>query len=230
MNKQSKQLLILLIVLVLLVAGFFGLKQYNKVQSEKGEEDTKITVVDVNKDDIVKLSYVYEGQTYTFEKQDGTWYYADDHSLNVTQYKIGNMATMVAPLKAQQVLENVTDMTQYGLAQPERTIQFETADASYIFEVGDYNSVAGVRYICEPSGTTVYAVDSGVISIFDKSLDDVVETTEETTDEATEDVTEESTGESTEEVTDGAVDSDTTVSDAATEDTSEAGTDADVAE
>ena len=222
MNKQSKQLLVLLIVLVLLVAGFFGLKQYNKVQSEKGEEDTQITVVDVNKDDIVKLSYVYEGQTYTFEKQDGTWYYADDHSLNVTQYKIGNMATMVAPLKAQQVLENVTDMTQYGLAQPERTIQFETADASYIFEVGDYNSVAGVRYICEPSGTTVYVVDSGVVSIFDKTLDDVVETTEETT--------EESTVESTEEAADGAVDGDAAVSDAAPEDAAEEGTDATSAE
>lgn len=175
MNRQSKQLIILVGVLVLLCAAIVGIKQYNKVQSEKGEDSSKETVVDVAAEDVVKLSYVYEGETYSFEKEGDTWYYAQDHSLKVMQYLIGNMLKMVAPLQAEQIIENVTDLTQYGLAEPSRTISFETENASYIFEVGDYNSVAGVYYICKPSENTVYAVESGIVSIFNKTLEDVLD-------------------------------------------------------
>lgn len=167
-------MLVLVLALALLVAAFFGLKQYNKTQSEKGEEETGEVVVDIDKDDVIKLTYDYEGETYTFEKVDDTWYYAEDHSQKITQFLIGNMTSMVAPLKAEQIIENVTDMSQFGLAEPSRTISFETADASYIFEVGDLNSVSKVYYLRQPSETTVYAVQSGVVSIFNKTLEDVV--------------------------------------------------------
>lgn len=194
MNKQAKQMTVLLVILAVLVAAFFGVKQYNKVQSEKPKEDTGETVVDVAEDDIVKISYDYNGETYTFEKQDGTWYYADDHSLPIYQYLIKNMVGQIAPLKAQQTIENVTDMSQYGLAQPERTITFETSDASYIFEVGDYNTVSSVHYLCKPSETTVYAVSATTVNVFNKDLDDLVDNTDETETETTE-VTEAETAE-----------------------------------
>lgn len=180
MKKQSGQLLILLIVLVVLAAAFFGLKQYNKVQSEKPEESTAETIVDVAKEDVVKLTYDYEGETYSFEKADDTWYYAEDHSLALMQYLISNMLSQVAPLEAEQIIENVTDMAQYGLDEPSRTISYETENASYIFQVGNYNSVTSVYYICKPSENTVYAVSSGVVSIFNKTLDDLLDTVEST--------------------------------------------------
>lgn len=68
----------------------------------------------MNSDDITSFSYVYEGETYAFEKKDETWYYTDDHSLNLNQERIKAMILKVAPLKADQVIENVTDMSQYG--------------------------------------------------------------------------------------------------------------------
>lgn len=178
MKGQNKQMLVMVLILVFLVGAFFGLKQYNKVQGEKGGEETGEVVADVSKEDIVKLSYDYEGVTYTFEKVDGTWYYAEDHSQKIMQYLIDNMALMVGPMKADQVIENVTDLSQYGLTEPSRTISFETADASYTFEVGDYNSASGVYYLHKPSETTVYAVPSEVVSIFNKTLEDVVDTVE----------------------------------------------------
>lgn len=187
MGKQGKQLLVLVIVLVLLVAGYFGLRQYNQSGSEEESEEDVVTVVDITQDDVVRLSYDYEGETYHYDKVDGVWYYTDDHSLELTQYLVKNMVSMIAPLEAQQVIENVTDMTQYGLADSDRTINFETENASYVFKVGDYNSVSGVRYICKPSENTVYAVSSGVVSIFDKTLEDLLSQTEDTTAEETAD-------------------------------------------
>ena len=106
----------------------------------------------MNSDDITSFSYVYEGEPYAFEKEDDTWYYADDHSLNLNQERIKAMILKVAPLKADQVIENVTDMSQYGLANPERTIQYETADRSVIINVGNlnlrpYETDEGIRQI-----------------------------------------------------------------------------------
>ena len=52
----------------------------------------------MNSDDITSFRYVYEGETYAFEKEDDTWYYADDHSLNLNQDRIKAMILKVAPM------------------------------------------------------------------------------------------------------------------------------------
>ena len=115
------------------------------------------------------------------KKKDETWYYTDDHSLNLNQERIKAMILKVAPLKADQVIENVTDMSQYGLANPERTIQYETADRSVIINVGNLNSMTSQYYIAFPSEMKVYVVATNVVTGFNYTLDDLVEeTTEET--------------------------------------------------
>ncbi len=127
MKKQPKQLIILLVILVILAAGFLGVRQYNKSQSNKSEEDAETPIVAVDAEAIVKISYDYEGVTYTMEKMENIWYDADDHSRNLIQYRIKSMADVLASLSATQVIESVTDMNQYGLAEGDRTIGFETA-------------------------------------------------------------------------------------------------------
>ena len=180
MKKQQKQLIILLVVLVALAAGFFGLRQYNQLQSEKPEEEEEITVANLDRDSIIRFSYDYEGETYIFEKEGDTWYYTEDHSLNLNQNRITAMLAKVCPLTASQAIENVTDMTQYGLDQSAKTIQFETENESVIFYVGDYNSVSKIHYLCKPSETTVYTVDGQSVNIFDYALEDLIEEPEET--------------------------------------------------
>lgn len=170
----------MLLALVVLAAAFRGIRQYNKnaASATSTTEDTQETVLDVNSDDITSFSYVYEGETYSFEKVDDTWYYADDHSLNLKQERIKAMILKVAPLKVNQVIENVTDMSQYGLANPERTIQYETADRSVIINVGNLNSMTIQYYIAFPSEMTVYVVTTNVVTGFDYTLDDLVEVEE----------------------------------------------------
>lgn len=182
MKKKQRQMIGMLLALVVLAAAFLGIRQYNQNASSTASttEDTQETVLDVNSDDITSFSYVYEGGTYSFEKEDDTWYYADDHSLNLKQERIKAMLLKVAPLKVNQVIENVTDMSQYGLANPERTIQYETADRSVIINVGNLNSMTSQYYIAFPSEMTVYAVTTNVVTGFNYTLDDLVEVEEST--------------------------------------------------
>lgn len=184
MKKKQRQMIGMLLALVLLAAAFLGIRQYNKnaASTTSATEDTQETVLDVNSDDIISFSYVYDGETYSFEKEDDTWYYADDHSLNLKQERIKAMLLKVAPLKVNQAIENVTDMSQYGLADPERTIQYETADRSVIINVGNLNSMTSQYYIAFPSEMTVYAVTTNVVTGFNYTLDDLVEV-EETAEE-----------------------------------------------
>lgn len=182
----------MLLALVVLAAAFLGIRQYNKNASSATSttEDTQETVLDVNSDDITSFRYVYEGETYAFEKEDDTWYYADDHSLNLNQDRIKAMILKVAPLRADQVIENVTDMSQYGLADPERTIQYETADRSVIINIGNLNSMTSQYYIAFPSEMKVYVVTTNVVTGFNYTLEDLVEETTEATETAETETTE----------------------------------------
>ena len=193
MKKKQRQMIGMLLALVVLAAVFLGIRQYNKniASATSTTEDTQETVLDVNSDDITSFRYVYEGETYAFEKKDETWYYTDDHSLNLNQDRIKAMILKVAPLKADQVIENVTDMytidelraiIKEELDKKEYiSIQYETADRSVIINVGNLNSMTSQYYVAFPSEMKVYVVATNVVTGFNYTLDDLVEeTTEET--------------------------------------------------
>ncbi len=202
MKKKQRQMIGMLLALVVLAAVFLGIRQYNKniASATSTTEDTQETVLDVNSDDITSFRYVYEGETYAFEKEDETWYYTDDHSLNLNQDRIKAMILKVAPLKADQVIGNVTDMSQYGLADPERTIQYETADRSVIINVGNLNSMTSQYYIAFPSEMKVYVVTTNVVTGFNYTLEDLVEETTEATETAETETAETETTEAVETV------------------------------
>ena len=202
MKKKQRQMIGMLLALVVLAAVFLGIRQYNKntASATSTTEDTQETVLDVNSDDITSFRYVYEGETYAFEKEDETWYYTDDHSLNLNQDRIKAMILKVAPLKADQVIGNVTDMSQYGLADPDRTIQYETADRSVIINVGNLNSMTNQYYIAFPSEMKVYVVATNVVTGFNYTLEDLVEETTEATETAETETAETETTEAVETV------------------------------
>lgn len=175
MKRRQIHMLMLAVVFVVLCAVFLGIRQYNKAHENQPEEVTAIAVNDVNPEDIVRFSYDYEGVTYTFEKEEETWYYADDHDQALRQYTVGNIVEGVAPLMADQVIENVTDLSQYGLTEPQRRITYETETESCILYVGDLNSVTSSYYVCFPSDATVYVIQSANINRFNKTIEDLLE-------------------------------------------------------
>lgn len=189
MKKNAKNMTILTVVLMLLVTVLYFVKFFTG-NMEATETDTAETLVDIAKEDIIKFSYDYEGETYTFEKVDDTWYYAEDHSLNITQYKISNMLSNVAPLKSLMLIDDATDMTHYGFTEDARFLEFETADAQYRYELGGENYVVEAAYIRKPDDSLVYVVEASVVTTFDKTLEDLADETEKTAEDASETTTE----------------------------------------
>jgi len=187
MKKQKKQLLIMLIALVLLGGGYFGLRYYNEVRQEKELEalNDEIVLVDLEEEDIIRLSYNYKEKDYTFEKKDDTWYYTEQPDWKMNQYRLSAIASRMADLAAISVIENVTDMSLYGLDQLERYFTFETADESYTFYAGEYNSLTSTYYICREGENTVYVVYPLTVTGYNMTPEEIIEEEEDTAETST---------------------------------------------
>lgn len=205
MRKQNRQFIILAVVLIALIGGYIGLTKYNSRQQEQEPDPLEGEVlIDISRDDILRFSYVYNGETYAFEKtrisvnsqgdnntdesiadsgsvaeepqMESRWVYTEDTSLNLIQSRVNTMAGKLTSIVAQNIINDVTDMSQYGLDAPSTVLHWETEQRSYTYNVGDYNSISGVYYICEPDSHTVYTVSASLGKGFDYNLEDLIET------------------------------------------------------
>ncbi len=169
--------MILVVLLAALAIGYICLTRYNDGRRESGENRVEGQVLaDIAAEDIQKFSYEYDGKTYSFEKtQEGVWISADDPSLRLMQSRLQTMVNKFTYIVAQNTITDVTDMSQYGLEQPSNTLRWETAQAGYVYCVGDYNSLGKVYYIREPDSRTVYAVTASLGTGFGYSLEDLTE-------------------------------------------------------
>ena len=186
MKKQKKQLLWMVLVLLLLVGGYFGVQKYNQAQAEKETEDDSLYALNVDSSEVTELSYTYEGVEYAFVLEDDVWKYRDDETLNLIQSRLNTMAEKLASLAVESQIDNVTDMSVYGLEEPEKVITFLAGGISYKIAVGDYNSMSGMDYININDSNVVYAVETGFVDAFDYALEELVEEVEEETESTTE--------------------------------------------
>ncbi len=183
MKRQKIQMLVLLALFVALAAAYFGIRQYKLRQEEKEEDVERTPIAEVLPEEIIRFSFDHEGENYTFEKEDGVWYYAEDHSIAIKQDRLDLILNYIVPVAAEQVISDVEDLSLYGLAEPSGTFSYETASESYVYNVGDSNELTSSCYVCVPGGTDVYVVDQQDISRLNISLEELTETeTSETED------------------------------------------------
>lgn len=179
MKKQKIQLIVLVLMLAALAGAFFGIRKYKEAQAQKPIEEEGTAVFDVGSEDVINIIYDYDGETCQYEKVDGTWYLAEDHSQTVKQYYLSAMAAGVSSLKADQILENVTDLSQYGLDTPQSII-FDTAIQRFRIYVGDKNSMTSSYYIqLSDQPDRVYIVPETYINRFHYGPEDIIEAQED---------------------------------------------------
>lgn len=188
MQRQKKQFLIMIILLVVGVAAYIGIRVYNDRQEEKKaaeEEAEKIKVTELNRDDIIRFSYLYEGETLEFEKEDDAWYYTADKSILLDGDQISSMLGTASSLTAATEVTDYDSLADYGLEEPSNTITLQTTDTTITLYVGDTNEMLSQYYVKKDGDDAVYLISANLSSVFGKSVSDL--TKEE---EATESVSE----------------------------------------
>ena len=174
MKKQKVQMVVLVIALALLIGGYFFLQNYNKKQTEKEDAD-KIQVAQIDADAIQAFSYQLDGETLSFTKTDDNWSYDQNTELHMDNDRITSMLANVTKVEADEEIDHVTDLSEYGLADPANVITVTTADQTYTFTVGDHNATANCYYfMTDQQPDVVYTMKSGLCGSFQEAADDLI--------------------------------------------------------
>ena len=158
---------------------------------DETEEAVSYTVTDLEAENVSKLVFTNDTGTYTLTKQeDGTWTYEGDKTLDMDETAVESLISKVSALTSEDKIEQVEDVSGYGLDEPAITILVSDGINSYTLLVGDYNDVTYTYYIClENDVETVYTTTSYSISSFQNGIDSLVAEEEETTEEMSEETT-----------------------------------------
>jgi hypothetical protein len=200
MEKQKKQLIVLLVILVIAAIAFFAVSNMSSDDEEETVET--YTVNDIEADSVTRLIFTHDDTTVSLSKVGEDWLCEDDKTLDIDEDSVDSLVSKVAGMTSENKIENVTDISQYGLDAPTTTIMISDGTNSATLLVGSYNSISSVYYIClEADTSTVYTTSSSVVSAFGITVDDLIAEAETETETETETVTETETETETETVT-----------------------------
>ena len=174
--KKSTKLVSAVVVLAVLVGVYVGLNTYvtKKESTESSsEEGSKTEVYSVKTDDIKSLEFIIDKKDTVFEKKDDSWVKKDETDFPVNQTTLDSAASALEKVEADRVLENVDDLTEYGLDSPSNSVTVTTDDGTTKFNIGDENTSTNQYYIAkDDEDSTVYVVSSSTVTPFMNSLYD----------------------------------------------------------
>ena len=173
--KKSTKLVSAVVVLAVLGGVYMGLNTYvsKEEKTESSEEKSKTKVFSVKTDDIKSLEFIVDKKDVTFEKKDDSWVKKDETAFPVNQTTLDSAASAIKKVEADRVLEDVEDLTEYGLDSPSNTVTVDTADGTTKLNIGDENTSTNQYYISkDDDDSTVYVVAADTVSPFMDSLYD----------------------------------------------------------
>ena len=173
--KKSTKLVSAVVVLAVLGGVYVGLNTYvsKEEKTESSEEESKTEVFSVKTDDIKSLEFIVDKKEVTFEKKDDSWVKKDERAFPVNQTTLDSAASAIETVEADIVLEDVEDLTEYGLDSPSNTVTVDTADGTTKLNIGDENASTNQYYISkDDDDSTVYVVAADTVSPFMNSLYD----------------------------------------------------------
>lgn len=168
---MSKKLLILLGVLLAVIAVYVAALNFG---GEKDEND--ISFADFKAEDIQKLAWEYSGAEVVIERNEDSWSWTEDGDYPINLSKVEDMLSALTETKASTAIEDA-DGAEYGLDGTKPTVTVTLADGKEItVSVGDTNSIVNECYIKLSGDENIYLVDTSVKNVFERTIDDLLQT------------------------------------------------------
>lgn len=171
---RSKRLLILVGVLAVVCAAAFLAARVQEQQEQV--EASGETVLAIDAGNVASLAWTSGEAEYAFHK-DETWLYDADEAFPVSAEALEELLAPFSSFNAAFVIRDVTDYAQYGLEEPECTIEIGTAEASYTIAFGDMSAMDDQRYVSIGDGN-VYLAVTDPMDAFAVELPDLIDNDE----------------------------------------------------
>lgn len=174
MEKQKKQLIALLVILIAAVILFLLLSHSSNEESEAASTEESYVVNDLEAANVTKLIFTNSAATISLTKVSDEWVFEDDKTIDIDESVVEDLLEEVAPLSSENRIENVEDLSIYGLDSPARTIMVSDGEQTCTILVGDFNEITSTYYICtEEELRTVYTAEYNTVYAFEVTVDDL---------------------------------------------------------
>lgn len=176
MKKQRKQFLFITVVLVFLIAATAGMKLYNKNAETAKEKETAADTIYITQtaaEDITAFSYELNGETLSFTKQDGTWSYDQDPSVNLDQDAVESLLSVFATFTATDEITAYENLSEYALDAPADTVTFTTDAGTVTLYEGMENAMLNEYYVKNADSDVVYLTATSLQTRLSKSVEEL---------------------------------------------------------
>jgi hypothetical protein len=162
------------LILVVVLAGLGGYIYFvdSKRPASTGVEGeparTKVFTVEADKVNEIRLTY--KGQTTLLQKTEAGWQMIEPAKLEADPPEAIGLAQAIANLESvREVVDNPSDLKQFGLAEPQIAVEFKAeGGASGSFKLGNKNATQGEMYALKGGDDTVFLVSAFQESSFNR--------------------------------------------------------------
>lgn len=173
--KRSKRFIALLCVLVVLIAALFAVKHIFEDKDEVVNETGSFPLTAYEADDVCGLRWTKDGMDMHFVLSGGVWLNASDAKYPADQEALSDLAKEAGELQAFRKLENAGDLSDYGLSEPEFTLEITwDGGEKTTCSQGDQTPFADGFYVSVSGNeNTVYMIKEDLSSGFTADLNDL---------------------------------------------------------
>lgn len=162
--KRGKKSLLLAGALLVLIVAYVGAQNWSKTPETVQEESGEYALVSRKAEELVRLEWTTEEESFAFAKKDGVWEKEGEEGFPVKQEAVEALAETLAGLQAQRKLENVEKAEDYGFAQPSFSVKALWSDGTEtVYEQGDETPFADGYYLRgSEDGQTIYITEDSL--------------------------------------------------------------------
>lgn len=169
--NRGKKMLLLMLALVLCIASYLGVQLLSADTNTVQEESGTFALTAHTADELTGLTWQNGEETLAFTCTDGTWTVTGNAAYPLNQTDVQGMADDLLALTGSRQLDGVTNLADYGLAEPSFTVTAAWADGtSTAYAVGDETPFGDSYYLSLGQEGIVYTVEAEVADIFDTTL------------------------------------------------------------
>ncbi len=171
--KRIKRICVLMVVLIAACIATFALTRYEEKQEQIKASDA--VILELPKDTVTALSWEYsDGTGLAFHHDGTTWEYDQDEAFPVSEEKVNDILSHFEQFGVKFIIEDVEDYSQYGLDQPEATLNLTTEGETYAITLGNFSQMDQQRYISIGDGN-VYLVENDPMDYIQSELSSMVQ-------------------------------------------------------
>lgn len=149
----------------MLFGAWYMLKEGNERAEQQALQETQNeNIVNINTENISRLTFQIDGEEAVFEKDGEEWSYENDSAFPVNPAQIDSVLGCLAPLEAVRTLEEITDPAEYGVEDAQNVITVTDSQGEETkIAIGDTNSGTGDDYIMlDDNSSVIYTVGTSL--------------------------------------------------------------------